>query len=110
MGQEVHLQSLDGSANLLVELAGALGAGRPDYELCHRACAPASPRDVSAEVGRFADSGADQYQDLVALLAALSTKLRDSHNTYAMAADLDATVTRFLQDSTYIAPARRTAE
>jgi hypothetical protein len=110
MGQEVDLQSINDSANLLVELAGALGVGRPDHELSHRAGAPASPQDVSDAVRRFADFGADQYQDLVALLAALSTKLQDSRHTYATAEDLNTTVlTRFLQESQYIPPDRRTA-
>ena len=101
-------ESLNNNANLLVELAGALGAGRPDHELSRRACAPATPEDLSGKVRAFADFAGDQYQDLVALLSALSTKLRDTATTYK---DVDQAATQridqFLQGSRYVPPSER---
>jgi hypothetical protein len=107
-GFEVDLESLNNNANLLVELAGALGAGRPDYELSRRGCAPASPEDVSTEVRAFADFATDQYQDLVALLVALSTKLRDAGRAYGATDDSNAdAVSQFLHQSRYVPPGAR---
>ena len=67
------LVSINNSANVLVELAGALGAGRPDYDLSRKGCMEALSGDVTREIRAFADFSADQYQDVVALLGALST-------------------------------------
>lgn len=105
---DVNLQSLNDNANLLVELAGVLGAGRPDQELSHRGCAPATPPDVSDEIRTFADFAADQYQDLVALLAALSTRLTDTRGAYVVAEENSSdAVIQFLKRSVYIPPAQR---
>ena len=96
-------ESINGNANLLVELAGALGAGRPDAELSRKACAPASPEDLSADIEKFADFASDQYQDVVAILSALSTKLKKTAAGYQgtdqeAAARLDG----YLTGSTYV--------
>lgn len=104
---EVNLQSLNDNANLLVELAGALGAGRPDHELSHRACAPATPPDVSDEIRKFATFAADQYQDLVALLAALSTRLQDTRGAFVTSEDSSDAVMQFLRRSVYVPPSER---
>jgi hypothetical protein len=102
---EVNLNSLNNNASLLMELAGALGAGRPDEELSRRACVPASPQDVSDEVRNFAAFAADQYLDLVALLAALSTRLRGASNAYAASENSNSdAVSQFLTESQYIPP------
>lgn len=104
---EVSLQSLNDNANLLMELAGALGAGRPDAELSRRACAPATPPDISNEVHKFASFAADQYQDLVALLAALSTRLEDTRGAYVSSEDSSDAVMQFLRQSVYVPPSQR---
>lgn len=101
-------ESLNNNANLLVELAGALGAGRPDHELSRRACAPATPEELGVKVKAFADFAGDQYQDLVALLSALSTKLHDTATTYdtvdqAAAQRMD----QFLRGSRYVPSSER---
>lgn len=101
-------ESINHNANLLVELAGALGAGRPDHELSRKGCAPASPDDLSAEITKFADFASDQYQDVVAILSALSTKLKNTAAGYQetdqeTAARLDT----FLRGSTYVPPGKR---
>jgi hypothetical protein len=101
-------ESLNNNANVLVELAGALGAGRPDHELSRRATPPAAPEEIGAKVTTFADFAGDQYQDVVALLSALSTKLHATATTYD---DVDqATAQRidqFLDGSRYVPPSER---
>jgi hypothetical protein len=76
------LASINNSANILVELAGALGAGRPDYDLSRKGCMEALSEDVTRQIRAFADFSTDQYQDVVALLSALSTKLRHTGQAY----------------------------
>jgi hypothetical protein len=107
-GFYVRPDSLNNNANLLVELAGALGAGRPDHELSRKACAPAAPEELGEKVKAFADFAGDQYQDVVALLSALSTKLDDTANTYGTA-DQAATqrFDQFLAGSRYVPPSER---
>ncbi|MEU6482557.1 hypothetical protein [Streptomyces sp. NPDC046887] len=75
--------SLNGNANVLVEMAGLLYEGRPDGDLCTTARSPRSHPDVAAKVDTFARFANDQYQDTTALLAALSTRLRKANGTYA---------------------------
>lgn len=77
--------SLDGGANLLLELAGLYQAGRPEMSKAHRLRAPRSPEEVAAAVRDFATFGQDQYADMVALLAALSTKLSEASAGYRRA-------------------------
>ncbi|HWS39033.1 MAG TPA: hypothetical protein VN408_40610 [Actinoplanes sp.] len=105
---KVQLDSLNGNADVLVELAGALGAGRPDADLTRKGCMEALPEDVTREIRAFADFSADQYQDVVALLAALSTRLRGAGTTVL---DTDrenaARIDTYLAGSVYVAPGRR---
>ncbi|NYI05768.1 hypothetical protein [Allostreptomyces psammosilenae] len=75
-GFESRPQSLNGNASVLLELAGLLQAGRPEPDLITMAATPASHADVGDKVRRFSDFACDQYQDAVALLLSLSTKLR----------------------------------
>jgi hypothetical protein len=101
-------ESLNDNANLLVELAGVLGAGRPDHELSRRAAPPAAPEEIGAKVKAFADFAADQYQDVFALLSALSTKLHDTATTYRNLDQAAAQrVDQFLQGSRYVPPSER---
>ena len=78
----VNHDSLNGNSNFLVELAGLLYEGRPDGDLCTTARAPRSHPDVAAKVDRFARFADNQYQDVTSLLAALSTRLRETNGTY----------------------------
>lgn len=107
-GFSSDLGSINGNANILVELAGALGAGRPDEDLSRKGCQEALPDDVPAEIRRFADFATDQYIDVVALFSALSTKLRNAGTDYQKA-DQSAVdrIARFLDGSTYVAPEQR---
>nr|WP_243766427.1 hypothetical protein [Streptomyces sp. GC420] len=75
-GLEYNTDSINGNANLLVEIAGFLYEGRPDGDLCTTARVPRAHSDVAAQVNRFSRFADDQFQDAVALFAALSTKLR----------------------------------
>ena len=105
---QASLPSIDGNANILVELAGALGAGRPDTDLSRKGCMEALPEDATREIRSFADFSADQYQDVVALLAALSTKIRTAGAGYAQADQQSAAdIARYLLGSTYVAPEQR---
>jgi hypothetical protein len=104
----VNPDSLNHNANILVELAGLLGAGRPDHELSRRGSAPASPDDLSAELRSFAHFAADQYQDLVAVLAALSTKLKNAADAYTATDQASAQrIDTFLAGSRYVPPGER---
>lgn len=100
--------SLNGNAHILVEVAGLLHAGRPDEEISVRAVEPAAPAEVGARVRQFSRVGRDQYQEAVALLAALSTRVEVVASTYAGAdqetADL---IDSLLNDSTYVPPTDR---
>ncbi|MFJ3922143.1 hypothetical protein [Streptomyces sp. NPDC090022] len=81
-GFHANTASINGNAHLLMEIAGLLYAGRMDGD---NATAPRSPRahaDVAAAVLDFATFAKDQYNDTVALLAGLSTKLESSGNAY----------------------------
>lgn len=98
--------SINGNAHTLVEVAGLLQAGRPDEEISSRAVEPAVGPDVGAWVRQFSRYGRDQYQDAVALLAALSTKVEAVASTYAGADEyMTDLIDEFLGHSTYTPPA-----
>ncbi|MFE4450900.1 hypothetical protein [Streptomyces sp. NPDC056796] len=75
---DYNSDSINGNANLLIEIAGFLYEGRPDGDLCTLAREPRAHGDVAAQVERFGRFADDQYQDAVALYAALSTRLRST--------------------------------
>jgi hypothetical protein len=77
--------SLNEGANRLLELAGLLQAGRPEKSMTERLRAPRSTQEVDAAVRDFAGFANDQYEDAVALLAALSTKLSEASAGYVKA-------------------------
>jgi len=104
----VNLASVNENANILIELAGALGAGRPDFDLSRKGCMEALSVEVTQEIRAFADFSADQYQDVVALLAALSTKLRKTGQSYRQAGQASSEwIDRYLSGSVYVAPNQR---
>lgn len=87
MGFFAQPPSLDGDANQLLELAGLFQAGRPEMSMTQRLGPPRSPTEVAAAVKDFAEFANDQYEDAVALLAALSTKLSAASAGYVKADD-----------------------
>lgn len=81
-GYSAYTPSLDGSAHLLIEMAGLLYAGRLDGDTATMARAPRSHPDVAAAVERFAKFADDQYRDVVLLLTALSTRIKATGDAY----------------------------
>jgi hypothetical protein len=76
--------TLDDSAEILVELSARLQAGRPSTEVIYRGVAqPKAHPDLTTAVHTFTGFAADQYQDTVALLAALSSHLKRTSAAYA---------------------------
>ncbi|WP_318218942.1 hypothetical protein [Streptomyces sp. SCL15-6] len=103
-----NTDSINGNANLLVEIAGFLHEGRPDAELTTMAREPRAHGDVARQVERFAEFAGDQFLDTMALFAALSTRLRTAGGTFA--AIEDETARRFLEavlDGRYVSPGTR---
>ncbi|MEU9608860.1 hypothetical protein [Streptomyces sp. NPDC048057] len=93
----VNPASLDGSSHLLLEIATLLHQGRPDADLSVQARRPRAHWEVGVAVEHFAYETRTQYDNAVALIAALSTKLRAAKGAYAEAdaatkAALDAIV------------------
>jgi hypothetical protein len=101
--------SINGNANLLIEIAGFLQEGRPDAELTTMAREPRAHEDVAVQVARFAGFADDQYLDAVALFAALSTSLRTAGSNFVNIDD--DTAQHFLDDvlryGQYVAPEAR---
>lgn len=107
-GFSARAESIDGSSHLLNELAGLLYAGRMDGENATQCRVPRSHPQVAEAVEDFARYAQDQYGDLVALLSALSTRLRSTGNAYVQA---DASAGRAMDDlldnGRYVAPEDR---
>ncbi|NUO56711.1 MAG: hypothetical protein HOV78_08605 [Hamadaea sp.] len=101
----VRPKSLDNSADALVELAGLLQAGRPELALSAKVAAPATHEHLARVTTEFATYAGNQFEDAVALIAALSTKLKTAVGAYhAVDARAQATLDSFLRNSTYQAP------
>ncbi|MEU1570913.1 hypothetical protein ABZ519_07040 [Streptomyces collinus] len=102
-------QSINGNANLLIEIAGFLQEGRPDAELTTMAREPRVPADVAKQVARFAGFADDQYLDSVALFAALSTRLRTAGSDFVKIDDDTARhfLDNVLKYGQYVAPEAR---
>ncbi|MFG2298827.1 hypothetical protein [Streptomyces sp. NPDC048603] len=101
--------SINGNANLLVEIAALLHEGRPDGEAATMARAPRAHEDVAEQVLRFSRFADDQYQDTVALFAALGTRLRTAGTQFAGVDDdtARAFLDRLLSSGRYAAPEDR---
>lgn len=109
-GFEVDLKSLDGSANLLLEIAGVIQAGRLDKDLGTLARTPHAHPEVGAAVEWFARFAADQYEDLALLLTALSTVLKTTRSNYTKVDnDLRDSLLSVLDFAQYEPPRRATA-
>ncbi|MEV6615059.1 GTPase [Streptomyces sp. NPDC051051] len=102
-------ESINGNANLLIEIAGFLHEGRPDAELTTMAREPRTPEDVAKQVARFAGFADDQYLDAVALFAALSTRLRTTGSGFVKIEDDTAQhfLDTVLEYGQYVAPEAR---
>ncbi|AUY53281.1 hypothetical protein [Streptomyces sp. CB01881] len=97
--------SINGNANLLLEIAGLLRAGRLDGETGTAARQPRSHIEVALKVDEFARFAVDQYDDLVVLLTALSTALKTTGSNYTQAeAAVAASLAEFVDSSRYIPP------
>lgn len=75
-------QSIDGSAHLLIEMAGLLYEGRLDADLGTLTRTPTAHAELAAKTEQFARHAADRHQDLVTLLTALSTALKTTGGGY----------------------------
>ncbi|HWS32049.1 MAG TPA: hypothetical protein VN408_04820 [Actinoplanes sp.] len=105
---QANLPSINDNANVLVELAGALGAARPDADLSRTGCQEALDDEINQAIRSFADFSYDQYQDVVALLAALSTKLKNTSAGYQQTDEASAALLDdYLTGSVYMAPEQR---
>lgn len=80
-------QSINGNANLLIEIAALLHEGRPDGDASTMARAPRAHADVSTEALRFARFADDQFKDTINLFAALATKLKTTGTSFAQVDD-----------------------
>jgi hypothetical protein len=100
---DVNPPSLDGNANGLLEAAGLLLAGQPEPGLVAHVQSPKAHADVVAANDTFAAFAADQYQDAIALLAALSTRLTSSSTEYTTTdADTAGYIDEVLTGSTFV--------
>lgn len=80
-------QSINGNANLLIEIAALLHEGRPDGDASTMARAPRAHADVSTQALRFARFADDQFKDTINLFAALATKLKTTGTGFAQVDD-----------------------
>jgi hypothetical protein len=102
MTLEVGPGSLEGGANTLLELAGWLQSGRPEPALTGQCRAPWAHEEVAAGVTEFATHAGDQFQDAVALLAALATKLGIASANYVnVDSELAQVLDGYLADGQY---------
>jgi hypothetical protein len=107
-GFSAYLPSIDGSAHLLIEIAGLLYAGRLDGDTSTMARAPRAHQEVGAAVEQFARFADDQYRDLVLLLTALSTRLKATGISYVEVDEQQqAALDAVLSTGLLVAPADR---
>ncbi|WP_455362427.1 hypothetical protein [Streptomyces sp. SYSU K21746] len=101
--------SINGNANLLIEIAALLHEGKPDADASTMARAPRAHADVSAQVDRFARFAGDQFLDSVSLFAALATKLKAAGSDFVAVDDDNARrfLESLLEGGYYVAPEAR---
>jgi hypothetical protein len=94
--------SIEGAATTLQDIAHDLHAGQFDLFLLDWAGDPRSHPDIAAAMRTFAEFAHDQYQDVVALLVALSTRVKAAAAEYQQT-DQEAAqnITELLTGSTY---------
>ncbi|MFA7762391.1 hypothetical protein ACGFNX_26590 [Streptomyces sp. NPDC048723] len=98
--------SINGNANLLIEIAALLHEGRPDGDAGTMARAPRAHGDVSAQVLRFAQFADDQFKDTIGLFAALATRLKTTGTSFAQVDDGTARsfLAGLLESGQYVKP------
>ncbi|MFD8631374.1 hypothetical protein [Streptomyces sp. NPDC059533] len=98
--------SINGNANLLIEIAALLHEGRPDGDASTMARAPRAHEDVSKEALRFARFADDQFQDTIALFAGLATRLKTTGTSFAQVDDGTARsfLDNLLESGQYVPP------
>ncbi|MGW6577175.1 hypothetical protein ACWGAN_34065 [Streptomyces sp. NPDC054945] len=98
--------SINGNANLLIEMAALLHEGRPDGDASTMARAPRAHADVSTQVLRFARFADDQFKDTIGLLAALATRLKTTGTSFAQVDDDTARsfLAGLLESGQYVKP------
>ncbi|MFF0289005.1 hypothetical protein [Streptomyces sp. NPDC005262] len=103
---DYNTASINGNANLLIEIAGFLYEGRPDGDLCTMAREPRTHGDVAAQVERFGSFADDQFQDAIALFAALATRLKTTGTDFVTVDDGNAQgfLDNILRYGQYVAP------
>ncbi|MFF5780097.1 hypothetical protein ACFY7Y_24550 [Streptomyces virginiae] len=101
--------SINGNANLLIEIAALLHEGRPDGDASTMARAPRAHADVSAQVLRFARFADDQFKDTIGLFAALATRLKTAGTDFAQVDDDTARsfLSGLLTSGLYVKPEAR---
>ncbi|WP_374775296.1 hypothetical protein OG756_22770 [Streptomyces sp. NBC_01310] len=98
--------SINGNANLLIEIAALLHEGRPDGDASTMARAPRAHADVANEALRFARFADDQFKDTVALFAGLATRLKTTGTNFAQVDDDTAAsfLRSLVDEGTYVKP------
>ncbi|MBT2476748.1 hypothetical protein J7E94_00295 [Streptomyces sp. ISL-94] len=98
--------SINGNANLLIEIAALLHEGRPDGDASTMARAPRAHPDVAAQALRFARFADDQFKDTIALFAGLATRLKTTGTDFAHVDDGTARsfLDNLLESGQYVAP------
>jgi len=107
-GFAVNPDSLDDDAKALLRLAGRMQAFKPQPTLLELVQAPSTHEDFARAALDFATFAQDQYQDAVALLAALYTNLIDTAKFYrSVDAEHAARLDKLLKDSTFVPSLQR---
>ncbi|MFF3621329.1 hypothetical protein [Streptomyces sp. NPDC002467] len=107
-GFSINARSVNGSSHLLLEIAGLLYEGRMDGENATQCRVPRAHGDVAASVDTFARFAKDQYNDMVVLLASLSTKLKSAGNEHtAVDHGVQAQMNSMVDRGRYVAPESR---
>ncbi|MFJ8012734.1 hypothetical protein [Streptomyces sp. NPDC096339] len=98
--------SINGNANLLIEIAALLHEGRPDGDASTMARVPRAHEDVATEALRFARFADDQFKDTIALFAGLATRLKTTGSNFAQVDDGTARsfLDNLLESGQYVAP------
>ncbi|MEU9303891.1 hypothetical protein [Streptomyces sp. NPDC048269] len=98
--------SINGNANLLIEIAALLHEGRPDGDASTMARAPRAHTDVAAQTLRFAQFADDQFKDTIALFAGLATRLKTTGTSFAHVDHGTAAsfLSRIVDEGTYVKP------
>lgn len=104
-GFHMDHDSMRMNSNQLLDLSGLLEEGKLDGNLTTLTRAPRAPAPIGDQVEKFALFANDQYQDLIALLGSLATKLKaasDEHIT--VDAQVANELNQLLSDSVYLPP------